>query len=215
MSGRRARSPEAQAARREALIDAAALVLSRDGWAQVTMDAVAREVGLAKGTAYLYFPTKEELFLELLDRELDAWMTALAQALAEVRQDDGARLGTLLAETLAARPLLCGLLSLLHSALEPGVSAEGVLRFKQRLAERMAALADAMAMATPVLDQRRALRLLLWAHAMVVGLWGMSAPPPPVEAVLSRPELSWLRVHFAPELAAAVAAWVRGGGKTG
>ncbi len=38
----------------------------------ITVSEVAREAGFAKGTAYLYFESKEEMFLSALERQLRA-----------------------------------------------------------------------------------------------------------------------------------------------
>ena len=55
-----------RAARKEArpreIVEAALEVFSRDGFAGARLDDVADRVGISKGTIYLYFDTKEELF---------------------------------------------------------------------------------------------------------------------------------------------------------
>jgi len=40
---------------------------------EITMNQIAEGLGLAKGTIYLYFPTKEDLFLELLIEDMRTW----------------------------------------------------------------------------------------------------------------------------------------------
>lgn len=49
-------------ARRSAILDAAIEVFIERGFAAAKIDDVARAVGLAKGTVYLYFDSKEALF---------------------------------------------------------------------------------------------------------------------------------------------------------
>lgn len=56
---RRAQQKEAK---RLALIDAALAVFSRVGFAMAKIDDVAEEAGVSKGTVYLYFESKEDLF---------------------------------------------------------------------------------------------------------------------------------------------------------
>jgi len=51
-----------KAQRRADIVDAALRVFSRDGFAGSKIDAVADEAGISKGTLYLYFESKEELF---------------------------------------------------------------------------------------------------------------------------------------------------------
>jgi AcrR family transcriptional regulator len=52
--------------RRTAIVAAAERVIIARGFAEASMDGIAREAGLAAGTVYLYFPNKEALFQELL-----------------------------------------------------------------------------------------------------------------------------------------------------
>ncbi len=67
-------------ARGERILDAAAELLLRYGYARVTIDDVAQRAEVGKGTLYLHWRTREELFAAVLDREL-------AQALDEVAED--------------------------------------------------------------------------------------------------------------------------------
>jgi len=55
--------------RAEWLLDAGAALLVRLGYRRVTIEDVAREAGVGKGTVYLYFRTKEALFVTVLLRE--------------------------------------------------------------------------------------------------------------------------------------------------
>jgi len=49
------------------LVRAATEVFRRQGYAAATMDAIAAEAGVAKGTLYLYFDNKEDLFFAVFD----------------------------------------------------------------------------------------------------------------------------------------------------
>jgi len=49
--------------RRGEILDAAGVVFSKSGFAKTTIDQVAVEAGLGKGTIYQYFKSKKELFL--------------------------------------------------------------------------------------------------------------------------------------------------------
>jgi hypothetical protein len=53
-------------------------------------------------------------------------------------------------------------------------------------------------------------RFLLRLHALVIGLHAMATPSPTVARILARPELAALRIDFAAELHATVAALLRG-----
>ena len=60
-----ARSKEAA---RKAILDAADLVLKRDGAFNMTMNAVARAAGCAKGLLHYHFHTKQRLLVEAVGR---------------------------------------------------------------------------------------------------------------------------------------------------
>ena len=56
---------QARAARREQIIAAGLACFARAGYHTTTMADVAAQAGVSKGTPYLYFASKEALFLAL------------------------------------------------------------------------------------------------------------------------------------------------------
>ena len=69
----RARSAGQKALRRQALLDAAETYFHEVGYEAFSMAQLARNTGLAKGTLYLYFKSREELFLTLYEQSLIRW----------------------------------------------------------------------------------------------------------------------------------------------
>lgn len=53
---------------RDLILDATDRLLARYGYRKMTMDDLAQEVGIGKGTIYLHFPSKEEVVLSHVDR---------------------------------------------------------------------------------------------------------------------------------------------------
>jgi AcrR family transcriptional regulator len=89
------------------ILDAAATVILRWGYNKTTIDDIARQAGVAKGTIYLHWNTREELFTALLRRERLALTEDVKQRIIE--DPAGATLrGMLKHSTLALmkRPLL-------------------------------------------------------------------------------------------------------------
>lgn len=207
----RARSVAAKHRRRDAILDAA-LGQSRDRELDaVTMAEIARAVGLAKGTLYLYFATKEELFLAVLERELDGWFEELDARLAAASgRLPAAALTALFADSLAARPALRRLLCLLGTVLEPNVQYERALRFKWRLAGRLTATGAELERRTVFLRPGDGARLLRQIQGLATGLQQQAEPAAAVRRILEAPGLEPLRVEFAGEFRAAAGALLTG-----
>src|ERR1700687_3052146 len=60
-----------QAAKRQRILAAALNLFAHEPYQAVTMDRVAEAAGVAKGTLYLYFPSKDALYLGILSDGLD------------------------------------------------------------------------------------------------------------------------------------------------
>src|SRR5438445_9550042 len=60
------RRKEASALRRAAILNAARTVFARQGYASTVVDDIARQADIGKGTLYLYFPSKEQIYLAAL-----------------------------------------------------------------------------------------------------------------------------------------------------
>ncbi len=208
---RRARSAGEKDTRRAALIAAAAAALAERGYEAVTISAVAAGAGVAKGTAYLYFPTRDALFLALLTDDLALWLDDLPAAIAAQPGPDAAhRVAHAIAATLAQRPRLLELLSLVHSTLEPNTPPEELGQFKRFLLERTLATGGMLAEILGI-TPARGVDLLLRAHVLAIGLRQMTAESPHLEVVFAaQPGLAALRVPFEATLAACLADMMRG-----
>ncbi len=69
----------ARAARRDQILAGALACFARSGYHATVMSDVAVEAGVSKGTTYLYFPSKEALFLALYEE----WDCGLADRVQE------------------------------------------------------------------------------------------------------------------------------------
>lgn len=66
---------ERRAQTRERLLEAAAEVFGREGFNGGSVERVAETAGFTKGAVYAHFASKEELFMALLDSQLEArWL---------------------------------------------------------------------------------------------------------------------------------------------
>ena len=64
---------------RELILDGVDVMLARFGYRKMTMEDLARQVGIGKGTIYLHFPGKEELALAHVDRIVERLLQRLRE----------------------------------------------------------------------------------------------------------------------------------------
>src|SRR5579864_1147073 len=62
---------EAKTATRQRILEAATSLFARDGWQDATTRAIALEAGIATGTLFNYFPSKEAIAAELIAEALE------------------------------------------------------------------------------------------------------------------------------------------------
>lgn len=174
------------------------------------MSDVARAADVAKGTVFLYFPTKEALFLALLEEEMGAWVAEVSDALSHgPGRFTPDRVGRVVAKSLARREIFTRLLPLLDGVLEQNVTVERIIEFKTFLLSQMAMLAERLEHRLH-LPSGQGGPLLLQIYALLVGLRQLSDPCPAAVEAMEIPELAPLAVDFIPTLEVAVAALIRG-----
>jgi AcrR family transcriptional regulator len=96
-----ANTQERSRTRRQRLLDAALEVFTQHGYSDTAVDQVARASETSKGGLYFHFPSKQALFLALLDEASDALLHRVEQAMAR-ESDPLARGDAALREVLRA-----------------------------------------------------------------------------------------------------------------
>lgn len=69
-------------AKREQILDGAKRVFMRMGFDAASMNDITREAGVSKGTIYVYFQNKEDLFVAMVETERAAFLDSLKTALS-------------------------------------------------------------------------------------------------------------------------------------
>lgn len=192
--------------RRRVLLDAAHQ-LYRERNALPPVADIASAAGLAKGTVYLYFRTKEEIFVALLEDSFAHMFAALAPLLAQLDlEQPGAAARYAQAYTALVRNSgdLLQLAALGNTVLEKNLPLEAMQRFKLNLAQGITA-------AGTLLERRARARapgwgatLLLQTYALTLGLWQALDFPDVLRGFLQQPALRVLERDFHAELEAAV-----------
>jgi AcrR family transcriptional regulator len=61
------------------ILDAAEKVFGKLGYEAATLDGIAKDAGITKGTIYLYFKNKKAVFLEMMKRRLSKLLDSIRQ----------------------------------------------------------------------------------------------------------------------------------------
>lgn len=171
---------QVRAARREQIIAAGLACFARSGYHTATMADVATQAGVSKGTPYLYFDSKEGLFLALHDewdcgagKRVDAAIAALAASDRESPRRILHAIAAAIAAHVTAEPETCRVLMEARAlaAHEPAIAAAvraGDTRTHQQL-ERLIAAGISAGEWQPGTDPALAARLF------TAGLYGLMA----------------------------------------
>ncbi|MCH7733053.1 MAG: TetR/AcrR family transcriptional regulator [Candidatus Marinimicrobia bacterium] len=69
--------------KRNTILEAAEKLFAKEGYHTTTMDNVAEATDFSKGTIYLYFKNKDDLFFTILDERLDTHIRELKERLSK------------------------------------------------------------------------------------------------------------------------------------
>lgn len=163
---RRARSADQKVERRQAILEAADEHLRDVGFESFSMASLAKSLGLAKGTLYLYFHTREEVFLALSEEKIDRWANAIGAALTPGMTDSA--FCEAFFQTAYADATLLPILMRLNIIVEHNVSIEALVSAKRMMRDRLTQLAVEAAQALQ-LSQAQGTEVFGVLPALLVG----------------------------------------------
>ena len=136
----RARSSEQKALRRHAVLETAEMYFKEVGYETFSMAQLAKKAGLAKGTLYLYFKTREELFLTLYEQSLIRWSQTFIETLSNTMTSKA--YAQSLYKTTQADGVFLPLLIRLEHVIEHNVSIPRLIESKRVFIHQVEAVAE-------------------------------------------------------------------------
>ena len=129
---KRARKPEQKEERREAILTAGWTLFREQAFTDISMSGVAAQANVAKGTLYLYFKTKEELFLAILTEKYSDFFGALNAHLPQFPPTtDEFEYGRQLARFLVQHPHMLRLMGIAPLMLEHNSDDDAIRAYKE------------------------------------------------------------------------------------
>ncbi|MGD1972403.1 MAG: TetR family transcriptional regulator [Desulfobacterales bacterium] len=196
----RAISDEQKQVRRQAILQAARNLFCVGNFNDVNMARVAKEARIAKGTVYLYFKTKEELFLALLVEMFEAWFEEMDRFL---RKKKSSRKACTIAELLELighcyekHPELMRLNAILHTVLERNIDYSAARSFKHMLLTRVCQTGIHLESSLSFLRPGEGAQILLRSHALAIGFQHMAEPSPVMKQVIECEKMQAFEMNF-------------------
>nr|WP_281501904.1 TetR/AcrR family transcriptional regulator [Aliiroseovarius sp. F20344] len=147
-------------------MSAARDMIDEDGFDRVTMSALAKRAGLAKGTLYLYVRSKEELFLLLF---VQAMERVVSRFKTETRPgSNAAQIAKGIAKQAQTTPLFLPMFARLVAMIESNVADEPLFAAKRQMMVLSAEWATHLAHVTGVAPDR----IEPLAHAIMMAMQG-------------------------------------------
>ncbi len=123
-------SPELTAARKEEIINACEKLYQKKIFKEITLQDISRETSFTRTSIYNYYESKEEIFLELFEREYTIWTEDIEKLIRRNGEIGREELALEIAISLQKRKLLLKLLSVNLYDLEENSRMERLVNFK-------------------------------------------------------------------------------------
>lgn len=171
-------SPQEKAAKKQLIAAAASKLFQKNDFNKISMARIARESGVAKGTLFNYFKTKESIFMYLL---LSGYQDYLKDVLLRFQATENittwAEFSSFLLEQnhllISERPDLLRLNALRGPILETAADKEQTLLGRKKLYQVNHQLGQAIAKRINILDDKQASHLFIIQSAIISGLMNM------------------------------------------
>jgi len=196
----RALAVEDKEERKQELLDAVEKLYLKQPDRMPNVAEVADKAGLAKGTLYLYFPTKEDMLLELHQRHVTHFFTALMKLLSGPGPVTFEHIMSVTRTHMIRVPGYLALSSHCFAQMERETPFESAVAFKAGVAQTLKTAGAALERHFTTLGEGGGVRILLHSYGLICGLWQLLHPNERFEKALARPELAILRRDYEKEI---------------
>lgn len=164
-------SPKLTEARKDEILNACAALYETKGFNEITIKDIGAETTLTRTGIYLYFQTKEEIFLALLAKEYDGWAAEMRAVMAEKPVMSRGETAAVLARTLTDHPRLLRLLSMNLYEMEANSRPERLTAFKRSFGASLDTVDQLLRQYLPEADDARRQRLIYAFFPFIYGIY--------------------------------------------
>lgn len=166
--------------RSKQLLDAALALWQEHPDRIASVAEVAQRAGVAKGTVYLYFRSKEDLLLAAHERHVAGFFSALVARAASPERMVFDDMMLLTRQHFVEPPVVLPLATLVAGVRHKGVTPEALEAFETRVAEGLRVTGAMLLRHFALPDELAGVRLLMRSYALILGLWQLVGSEQPI-----------------------------------
>ncbi len=172
------------------IINTAERLLSDADFHRITMASLAEQAGLAKGTLFIYFQSKEDVFLSLAEQKIIQWSHIFSKNLKAVAEKKGQiqinELIDILLDSIKDKVFI-KLFTLLDDTLERNIDYKRAFRFKSFIKGKMTEAGNMIEAVLPIIHKGDGIKLLNHFFICLIGAYKTSDISPIVKQVAQQP----------------------------
>ncbi len=191
--------------RRTAILDAAERLFLKHPDRMASVAEVAVAAGLAKGTVYLYFPSKEEMLLALHERHVARFFAQMVALLTGPGTAGFDAVFKVTRDHFIRVPGYLALTSRCFAMMDREIPLDVVIEFKKRIGQLLGGAGAGLARHFP-LTLPQGVTILMHSYALIVGLWQLVHPNERLGKAMNQPALRALKLDYEREIEAALRA---------
>jgi len=182
---KRARSDEDKIKRRMAILKIAWRLYEESGGQLPTVSHIARKAKLSKGAIYLYFRSKEEIYLQLLMDQLRQWVDSGNSLMDGTPGNKSEQESvSIITRYILENPLVVRLGILIQSFFEDNANADIIVENKTQLSNILSDGGERISFLFPQIPKSDSLKLMLQIYSVISGLWQLASMPEQARSVL-------------------------------
>ncbi len=198
---KRASTSESKEYRKQTILDAATTLFFENPGALPTVSEISKSCGIAKGTVYIYFSTKEQIFLTIIEGLFTEFIENTKGFVIKSQSSDNPVKSIIndLCIYFSENRIMLYLTGMNNSIIEQNIEIEAAYEHKKIIQNLLLDLGAVMG-DTLGHDKTLCAKLLIRTYAIILGTWQMCNPPKKVHQVLQKEGAQFLLSDFETEL---------------
>ncbi len=198
---KRASTSESKEYRKQTILEAATSLFFENPVALPTVSEISKSCGIAKGTVYIYFSTKEQIFLTIIEGLFTEFIENTKGFIinSESSDDPVKSIINNLCVYFSENRTMLYLTGISNSIIEQNIEIEDAYEHKKNIQNQLLELGAVMG-DTLKHDKILCAQILLRTYAIILGTWQICNPPKKVHEVLQKEGAQFLLPDFENEL---------------